>query len=77
MILCSCTVIDSAALAQTVRDILHDDPYAVITPGRLFHRLGRRMKCARCVTLMDAKIAEELVRYGRTQPHNTNAKDRK
>lgn len=68
MILCSCTVLTKAQLQAAVTDMLHQDPYAVITPGRLFHACGRRMECARCAGLVDTEIARELERHGRAAP---------
>lgn len=68
MILCSCTVLTRAQLNAIVTDMLKDDPYAVITPGKLFHACGRRMECARCASLVDAEIAKHLIQHGRQMP---------
>ena len=48
MIVCSCNVISRRDLEAVIEEILSDDPYAVLTPGLLYHRLGRRGKCCGC-----------------------------
>ncbi len=68
MILCSCTVLTRKELQESVTVILREDPQAVITPGRLFHRCGRRMNCARCATLIDQEIVKELLRHRAPPP---------
>lgn len=65
MILCSCTRLTSKDVAQAVTQTFRNDPYAVITPGRLFHQTGRMVKCGRCVPLIQKAIASELVSHGR------------
>ncbi|WP_287014259.1 (2Fe-2S)-binding protein [Actibacterium sp.] len=62
MIICSCTVMTRDQLSATVRALLAEDPQMIVTPGRAFHRLGLRMQCARCATLVNEKIAEEVRR---------------
>ena len=53
MILCSCSVLTSDQIAAAVQAIVAEDPLAVITPGRLFHRCGKKLNCARCASLVD------------------------
>lgn len=62
MILCSCTVITSTELKASVCEMTAEDLYEIITPGRLFHHLDRRMNCARCASLIDQEIIKERTR---------------
>lgn len=48
MIVCSCNVISRRQIERAIEDILADDPYAVLTPGLVYHRLGKRGKCGGC-----------------------------
>ena len=60
MILCSCSRLTRDEVQIFVTQALRDDPYTVITPGRLFHQTGRRIRCGFCCALVDEVIAEEL-----------------
>lgn len=70
MILCSCNVISCAEVSAALDGILAEEPEAMVTPGRIFHRMGRRMDCARCAGLMACRIAAEICRLrdGETAP---------
>lgn len=48
MIVCSCNIITRGDIEAVIEEILVEDPYAVLTPGLLYHRLGRRGKCCGC-----------------------------
>jgi bacterioferritin-associated ferredoxin len=48
MIVCSCNIITRRDIEQVIEEILTADPYAVLTPNLLYHRLGRRGKCCGC-----------------------------
>ena len=48
MIVCSCNVITNRDLESVIEEILVADPYAVLTPNLLYHRLGRRGRCCGC-----------------------------
>ena len=60
MIVCSCNIITRRDLEAVIESILADDPYAVLTPNLLYHRLGRRGKCCGCFPL----VTEVLVEHG-------------
>jgi len=60
MIVCSCNRIGSVTLKNTIATIRSDDPQAVITPGRLFHRAGHRFTCGCCVGLITELIDADL-----------------
>ncbi|WP_445464425.1 (2Fe-2S)-binding protein [Faunimonas sp. B44] len=48
MIVCSCNIITRRAIEATIEEILGEDLYAVLTPGRIYHRMGKRGKCGGC-----------------------------
>ena len=60
MIVCSCNVITRRDVESVIEEILVADPYAVLTPNLLYHRLGRRGKCCGCFP----HVTEILVEYG-------------
>jgi bacterioferritin-associated ferredoxin len=48
MIVCSCNIISRRDIEAAVEEILAEDSYAVVTPGLVYHRLGKRGKCGGC-----------------------------
>lgn len=48
MIVCSCNIISRRDIEAAIEEILAQDPYAVLTPGLVYHRLGKRGKCGGC-----------------------------
>jgi bacterioferritin-associated ferredoxin len=60
MIVCSCNLVTRRDLECVIEEILAEDPYAVLTPGLLYHRLGRRGKCGGCFP----QISRILVEHG-------------
>jgi bacterioferritin-associated ferredoxin len=60
MIVCSCNIITRRDIEAVIEEILTQDPYAVLTPGLLYHRLGRRGKCGGCFP----HVTEVLVTHG-------------
>lgn len=48
MIVCHCNVITKADIELAVRDLLSDDPWYQLTPGAVYHALGKRGKCCGC-----------------------------
>jgi len=60
MIVCSCNVITRRDVELVIEEILGDDPYAVLTPNLLYHRLGRRGKCCGCFP----HVSRILVEHG-------------
>jgi bacterioferritin-associated ferredoxin len=48
MIVCSCNIISRRAIEEAIEAILAEDPHAVLTPGLIYHRLGKRGKCGGC-----------------------------
>jgi bacterioferritin-associated ferredoxin len=62
MIVCSCNVIVRRDIEAVIEEILLEDPFAVLTPGLLYHRLGRRGKCCGCFP----HVSRILVEHGET-----------
>ena len=60
MIVCSCNIIARRDIEAVIEEILIDDPLAVLTPGLLYHRLGRRGKCCGCLP----HVSRILVEHG-------------
>jgi bacterioferritin-associated ferredoxin len=60
MIVCSCNIITRRDIEGVIEAILADDPYAVLTPGLIYHRLGRRGRCCGCFP----HVSRILVEHG-------------
>jgi bacterioferritin-associated ferredoxin len=60
MIVCSCNLITRRDIEEVIESILADDPYAVLTPGLVYHRLGKRGKCGGCFP----NVVRILVEHG-------------
>ena len=60
MIVCSCNIITSRDIEAVIERLLADDPYAVLTPGLIYHRLGRRGRCCGCFP----QVSRILVEHG-------------
>jgi hypothetical protein len=60
MIVCSCNIIARREIEAVIEEILREDPYAVLTPGLLYHRLGRRGRCCGCFP----HVTQILVEHG-------------
>ena len=61
MIVCSCAVLTDDDIAGAIGRIFERDPYAVITPGRVYHLLDKRMDCHGCRDTVD-RVIEAAVR---------------
>lgn len=48
MIVCSCNIISRRDIEEAIEAILAEDSHAVLTPGLIYHRLGKRGKCGGC-----------------------------
>ena len=60
MIVCSCNIITRRDIEQVIEGLLADDPYAVLTPNLIYHRLGRRGRCCGCFP----QVTRVLVEHG-------------
>ena len=48
MIVCHCNFITRDEIRAAIQDLRADDPYRVIIPGLVYHRLGKRGRCCGC-----------------------------
>lgn len=62
MIVCSCNIITRREIEGVIERLLTDDPYAVLTPNLLYHRLGKRGRCCSCFPLVSAVLVEHGIR---------------
>lgn len=60
MIVCSCAALSDHEIRRVVAAIFAADPYAVVTPGLVYHRAGRRVRCAACRPLTASVIADAI-----------------
>ena len=60
MIVCSCNIITRREIEAVIEGLLADDPYAVLTPGLIYHRLGKRGRCCSCFP----HVSRVLVEHG-------------
>lgn len=68
MILCSCAVLTDKELARVVAAMFAEDPQTVVTPGSVFHRLGKRIVCGGCGPLVVEAIAQAVAAHQQSQP---------
>ena len=61
MIVCSCNIIARRDIEAVIEEILAGDPYAVLTPNLLYHRLGRRGKCCGCFPHVSRILVEHAI----------------
>jgi bacterioferritin-associated ferredoxin len=62
MIVCSCNIITRRDIEAVIERILVDDPFAVLTPNLLYHRLGRRGRCCSCFPHVSTILVEHGTR---------------
>ena len=58
MIVCSCNLITRRDIEGVIDGILADDPYAVLTPGLIYHRLKKRGRCCGCFPQVSRILVE-------------------
>ena len=51
MIVCSCSGVTDRDIRQAIAWMRAADPYALITPGKIYHALGKRADCGGCMPL--------------------------
>ena len=61
MIVCSCNIITRRDIEGVIERILCDDPYAVLTPNLIYHRLGRRGRCCGCFPHVSRILVEHAI----------------
>jgi bacterioferritin-associated ferredoxin len=61
MIVCSCNIITRRDIESVIEEVLAEDPYSVLTPNLLYHRLGRRGKCCGCFPHVTKILVEHAI----------------
>ncbi len=51
MIVCHCNAISDADIRRAIEWMRAADPETVITPGKVYHALGKRADCGGCLPL--------------------------
>lgn len=51
MIICSCQSISDTDINAAIDWMRASDPYALITPGKIYHALGKQADCGGCMPL--------------------------
>jgi bacterioferritin-associated ferredoxin len=62
MLVCQCNVITDREIKQVILSLLHEDPWAIIVPAKVYKELEKRCKCSGCVpNVVDiiTKVTEE------------------
>lgn len=49
MLVCQCNVITDREIKEIILSFLHEDPWAIIVPAKVYRALEKRCKCAGCV----------------------------
>ncbi|MDD9910731.1 MAG: (2Fe-2S)-binding protein [Ahrensia sp.] len=48
MIICQCNLIKRAEVVAAIHELLDEEPYRLIVPLQVYHRLARRGRCCGC-----------------------------
>jgi bacterioferritin-associated ferredoxin len=51
MIVCSCSGVTDQDIRQAIAWMRASDPYALITPGKIYRALGKSAECGGCIRL--------------------------
>jgi bacterioferritin-associated ferredoxin len=65
MLVCQCNVISDRDIRAVILDLLHEDPWEIIVPAKVYRALQQRCKCAGCVPNVIAMITEITEEYHR------------
>ncbi|MCB1462909.1 MAG: (2Fe-2S)-binding protein [Tepidamorphaceae bacterium] len=65
MIVCSCNVISRSEIEETITGFLRRDPWAIVTPGMVYHAMQKRGKCCGCFPNVVGLIVEVTEAYHR------------
>lgn len=72
MILCHCNVITRSEIEAIIDELMEKDRYRVITPGLVYHLLGKRGKCCGCfpqvVDVIGSRMDQNRAKMPYTEP---------
>ena len=58
MLICHCNLITEREIEETILELLADDPWMLIVPAVVYHRLGKRGRCCGCFP----NVVETIIR---------------
>ena len=56
MIVCSCTGVTDRDIRQVIAWMRASDPDTIVTPGKVYHALGKRADCGGCMKLFVSEM---------------------
>ncbi len=59
MIVCSCTGVTDRDIREAIAWMRASDPYALITPGKIYRALGTSAECGGCIRLFVAQMRSD------------------
>ncbi len=65
MLICSCNVISKADIENVIRTFLDEDPWHLITPGKVYHAMKKRGQCCGCFPNVINIIVAEIENFHR------------
>jgi BFD-like [2Fe-2S] binding domain. len=68
MIVCSCNYITESEIVAVIEEMLADDPWHLIVPGRVYRAMEKRGKCCGCFP----NVVDIIVKT--TKEHHTRLK---
>ncbi len=64
MLVCHCNVITEKEIEATIVSLLDDDPWQLIVPAKVYHRLSKRGRCCGCFP----NVVETIIRVTEAVP---------
>src|SRR5690606_4412736 len=58
MLVCHCNLITAKAIEETIVALLDEDPWQLIVPAKVYHRLKQRGRCCGCFP----NVVETIIR---------------
>ena len=62
MIICHCNLIGEREIEDTIIELLNEDPWMLIVPARVYHRMAKRGRCCGCFP----NVVETIIRVTET-----------
>jgi len=58
MLVCHCNLITEKEVEETILELLAEDPWMLVVPASVYHRLGKRGRCCGCFP----NVVETIIR---------------
>lgn len=65
MLVCHCNIITEMEIEQTIISLLDEDPWNLIVPAKVYHRLRKRGRCCGCFP----NVVETIIRVTEEYHH--------